>query len=369
MYKKNIMVISANLKIGGAQAVAANIARYAPENYRFCYVLLTDEVGDYEEEILARGHRILRIPEPASGRGSYFKNLLKLMRQEKIDVVHCHTMFNCGVVMLAAWAAGVPCRISHSHTIREGCRETALRKCYQYAMRGLIRCFGTVGLACGHEAGRVLYGRKWFDRKGIVIPNGIESRRYRYSEENRRAVRAALGLDEEFVIGHVGHYVEVKNQSFLIDLMQKIRRERNDAVLLMFGEGDDREMLQKKIDEAGCGGYVRLMGNVDNVHQVLSAFDVFAFPSLFEGTPIALIEAQANGLPCVISEAIPGDACLTEDVRRAPLADADEWVRAILDARRVDAETKYEQIRRNYGDVQDSLNRVYAIYDGAAEKR
>ena len=363
MDKKNIMVIVADLKIGGAQAVAANIAKYAPENYRFCYVLLTDEVGEYEKEILVRNHRIVRIPEPAVSRGSYFKNLLKLMRQEKFDVVHCHTMFNCGVVMMAAWAAGVPCRISHSHTIKEGCEETALRRCYQHAMRCLIRCFGNVGLACGYEAGHVLYGRKWFARKGIVIPNGIESRRYRYSEESRKMVREALGLDEEFVIGHVGHYAEVKNQTFLIDLMQKIRRERNDAVLLMFGEGDDRKMLQKKINEAGCGDYVRLMGNVTNVHQVLSAFDVFAFPSLFEGTPIALIEAQANGLPCVISEAIPDDACLTEDIRRVPLTNDDAWVRAILEVHRMDAESKFEHIRRNYGDVQDALDRVYAIYE------
>lgn len=363
MSKLKILVVSADLKIGGAQAVAANIAKYAPENYSFCYVVLTPEVGDYENMLLQQGHQVIHIPAPSDGMIKYFKNLLDLMRRERFDVVHCHTMFNCGVVMLAARIAGIPCRISHSHTIKEGCEMTLIRRCYQQVMRLLIHYCGNVYFACGRDAGYVLHGKKWFARKGVVIPNGIDSKAYGYSDENRAIIRRQYHLEDQFVIGHVGHYVAVKNQIFLIRLMEKIREKIPNAVLLLFGEGEDREMLCAQIKQRAAGQYIRLMGNVNNIAQVLSAFDVFAFPSLFEGTPLALIEAQANGLPCIISDKIPADACLTEDINRVQLDDADAWVDAIVRACRRNPEGKTDILLTKYEDIQGSMNKVYSVYE------
>lgn len=361
--KKKVMIICADLNIGGAQAVAARICKYAPEQYAFVYVLLTEEIGQYEEDILRKGGRIIHIPAPAQGRYAFISTVYKLMRQEAVDVVHCHNMFNCGIVMLAAKLAGVPCRVSHSHTIKEGCRMTPVRICYQWAMRMLIRMCGNVFLACGVKAGHVLYGKRWFDRKGIVIPNGIDPYAYAYSAENRQAIRKLYGLENQLVIGHVGHYVEVKNQAFLIDLMDVIRSRCPEAVLLLFGEGEDRNKLEERIREKNAEEYIRLMGNVRNIGQVLSAFDVFAFPSLFEGTPIALIEAQANGLPCIISDRIPTDACLTDDVHVVPLDDAAAWAEAVTKARRLDPESKADALMSGYEGVQASMRRIYAAYE------
>jgi len=270
--------------------------------------------------------------------------------------------------MLAAKLAGVPCRLSHSHTIKEGCRMTPVRICYQWVMRMLIRMCGNVFLACGVEAGHALYGKSWFDRKGIVIPNGIDPCAYAYSEENRQAIRKLYGLKNQLVIGHVGHYVEVKNQAFLIDLMEVIRSRCPEAVLLLFGEGEDRNKLEEKIREKNAEEYVRLMGNVRNIGQVLSAFDVFAFPSLFEGTPIALIEAQANGLPCIISDKIPTDACLTEDIHMVPLDDTAAWAEAVIQARRFNAAAKADRMMSCYESVQASMKRIYFIYDTKAKE-
>lgn len=357
------MIICADLKIGGAQAVAARICKYAPDKYAFVYVVLTEEIGQYEEDILSKGHRIIHIPAPAEGRYQYFSTLFNLMRREKADVVHCHNMFNCGIVMLTAKLAGVPCRVAHSHTIQEGCTMTPVRICYQWAMRLLIWVFGNVFMACGVEAGHVLYGEGWFDRKGIVIPNGIDPYAYVYSQENRTAIRKMYGVDRRFVIGHVGHYVKVKNQAFLIDLMAVVRSKRPEAVLLLFGEGEDREKLARMIREKNAEEYIWLMGNVRNIGQVLSAFDVFVFPSLFEGTPIALLEAQANGLPCVISDRIPKDACLTEDIHVIPLDDTAAWVETVIKAQRFAPETKAEVLMSEYESVQASMNRIYTIYD------
>lgn len=360
MREITVLELCSQLNIGGAQAVAANIARYAPPEFRFDYLVFGDNVGDYEADILARGHRILHWPSPSSNQLGYLIRLVKLMRREKYDVVHCHNMFSSGTVMLAAKLAGVPCRISHAHTTREECAVTAARRFYRRVMGGLIRLCGSEFFACGVAAGHALYGKDWFETHGTLIPNGIDAAAYGYSPEHREALRARYGLKDRFVIGHVGHYVEVKNQAFLIGLMGKILKKRPDAVLLLFGEGTDREKLAGLIEEAGLSGSVRLMGNVNNIGQVLSALDVFAFPSLFEGTPLALLEAQANGLPCVISDAIPADACLTDDILRLPL-DRDLWTEALLRAERTAAEDRSHILLSKYESIHDSMARIYGV--------
>lgn len=359
----NILEISAKLNIGGAQAVAANIARFADERFHFIYLVFGDEVGEYEAQIEAIGHKVIHIPSPTGNLGGYFRTLLEIMREEQIDVVHCHTMFNCGVAMTAAWLAGVKGRISHSHTIKDDSVKSQKRRIYNFVMRALIILFGTDYLACGVDAGQILYGKRWFSRHGRVIRNGIEIDRYRFNENTRDRLRRELGVEECFVIGHVGHYVHVKNQTFLLERMPQLLKQVPNARLLMFGDGPDRQTLQERIDKNGLADSVRLMGNADNIHELLSAFDVFAFPSLYEGTPLALIEAQANGLPCIISDAIPDDACLTDAVNKLPLDNADAWTDSILRARRGDPDACARMLAQRYGDICDSLTELYAIFD------
>lgn len=359
----NVLEISGKLNIGGAQAVAANIAKFAPEKYRFVYVVFGDDVGEYEAAVAAKGNKIVHIPSPSGALLRYFRTLVRIMREERIDVVHCHTMFNCGVAMLAAKYAGVKGRISHSHTIRDDSASTVSRNIYKWISRQLIYRFGTDYLACGVDAGNILYGEKWFSRRGRVIRNGIEIERYRYDSAMREKVRAQYGWEDSFVIGHVGHYVNVKNQRFLIERMPAIRALCPRARLVMFGDGPDRGRLQKLIDDSGAAEYSLLAGNVSNVNEILSGLDVFAFPSLYEGTPLALIEAQANGLPCVISDAIPADACLTDAVEVLPLGQISLWEQRLAGARRRESEKYADVLMECYGDLRQSMRELYEIFD------
>lgn len=357
-----VMEICAKLNIGGAQLVAANISKYAPDGLAITYLVFGDEIGEYEPEILARGHRVVHMRSPRGNSLGYMRSLISLMRSEGFDAVHCHTMFSSGTAMLAAWLAGVPGRISHSHTAKDDAGHSLPRRLYRRMMRGLMRLFGTDYLACGEDAGSELYGKNWFRRHGRVIKNGIDTALFRYDPAVRQSVRARYGVEDSFVIGHVGHYVPVKNQSFLISLMPEILRIRPDAVLLMFGEGEDREKLRAAIDAAQLGNAARLMGNVRDVYRVLSGLDVFAFPSLFEGTPLALIEAQANGLPCVISDRIPKDACLTDLISAIPLEKPEEWLQKICAATREPETNWSELLRQSYGTVENSMESLYRLF-------
>lgn len=357
-----VLEICAKLNIGGAQLVAANIAKYAPPEFQITYLVYGDEIGEYEADVVSAGHRVIHMESPRGNTAGYLRSLIRLMRQEQFDAVHCHTMYSSGIAMLAAKIARVPGRISHSHTAKDDSGSSFSRNVYRKAMRVLMRLCGTDYLACGEDAGRELYGGRWFDRHGRVIKNGIDIPLFRYDPVARQAIRAELHLNDKYVIGHVGHYVPVKNQSYLISLLPDLLKQRPDAVLLMFGDGEDRKKLQNTIEAAHLQDQARLMGNVRNVNRVLSALDVFAFPSLFEGTPLALIEAQANGLPCIISDHIPNDACLTELITRLPLENSEQWIQSLASAAR-DPKTDWcAVLESRYETVERSMNDLYQLF-------
>lgn len=357
-----ILEVCAKLNIGGAQAVAASIAKYALEDMEFVYVVFGDDVGEYEADIITRGNRVIHIPSPAKGKLKFFRNLIKIMKAESFDVVHCHTMYSCGTVMLAARLCGIKGRISHSHTAKDEAKQTAYRKFYKMLMRFFTRSCGTEWLSCGLDAGNELYGEKLFSKRGMIIKNGIDISKYAYSEETAEAIKKKYNVGGKFIIGHVGHYVNVKNQAFLIEMMPEIIHRKPDAVLLMFGEGDNRAMLETLIKEKHMEKHAHLMGNVNNINEVLSAFDMFAFPSLYEGTPLSLIEAQANGVPCLISDRIPDDACLTDLITKLPIENYDCWIEHICSAQRNNPNIYATAIREKYEDIQASMKKLYEIF-------
>ena len=365
----NILEIVADLKIGGAQRVAANISKYAGPEFHFTYAVFGDDVGDYEKEITGKGHRVVHIPSPKQSSAAFSRALEEVMHSEKYDVVHCHTMYSCGLVMMLAKRNGIPGRISHSHTAKDNARDSAKRKMYKKGMRDLIWHFGTDYLACGTDAGIELYGEKRFREKGIVIKNGIDTAAYRYNEGHCASIRRQLNLTDRFIIGHVGHYEPVKNQIFLIRLMPEILKHRPNAVLLLYGEGSTRSELEEDIQKLDLTDSAFVMGNANNIPEILSAFDVFAFPSLFEGTPLALLEAQANGLPCVISDQVPDDACVTELIQKLSLDDPAAWAKAILSAERDPKTDHTAALLSHYEDIHASMNKLYQIFDQYKNRR
>lgn len=356
-------MIASKLCIGGVEKVAADIGFYADrDRFDIHYLVFGDEVGAYEPELEAKGCKVIHIPEPSASFINYIKNLRSLIKQNHYDVIHAHTMFNIGWAMLAGKLWGVPVRISHSHSALLETRGFKTRL-YEAAMHFFILTCSTELVACGVKAGERLYGKRAFSKRGELILNGIETADFAYSEERRNDIRDKLGLSDAFVIGHAGHLAKVKNQQFLIDLMPRILKTKPNAFLLLLGEGDDRPMLEQRINELQLDGHIRLTGNVRNVGDYLSAMDVFAFPSFYEGMPLTLIEAQSNGLPCVISDRVPHDAFNTDLANELPLDNADEWVNAITSTERHEPQ-KYADIVRTLGfDTSTAMDKIYKLYE------
>lgn len=360
---KYVLHIIANLCIGGAEKVARDIAFYgADRGYESHFVVFGDEVGEYEPVLIERGCKVFHMPSPSAGYIAFIDNLKKLMSRYSYQAVHAHTMFNIGWVMLAAKQMNVPVRVAHAHSaLRDG--GGMVKSAYETAMHKLILSCATDLVSCGVDAGNRLFGEKAFDRRGQLILNGIDTEQFAFNLETRDKMREQLGLKDKFVIGHAGHLAAVKNQSFLIELMPEIIKKRADAVLLLLGEGEDRKMLEDKISELGLTDSVIMTGNVPNVYDYLCAMDVFAFPSLFEGMPLSIIEVQANGLPCIISDRVPKDVFLTDLLIPLPIDEAEPWIDAVCEAKRNNPECYRSILKESGFDISSVAKKFYNIYE------
>lgn len=359
-----VLEIAASLRIGGAEKIARDIGYHIDSDlFQTDYIVFGNEIGEYEEDLIAKGCNVYHLPEPSTSYIKYLKTLYNLIKANKYSVVHSHTMFNSGWAMLVAKICKVPVRISHSHSIDEQPGKSQIQKLYEKVMQLLIVSFSTHYIGCGVRAGEILFGEKRYHKKGITIPNGIETEKFACKEAYSEEIRKKLGVEDNFVIGHVGHLAEVKNQSFLINMMPEILKRNENAKLLLLGEGEDRQKLEKLIEDLDLSQNVIMTGNVMDVHKYLSAMDVFVFPSLYEGMPLSVIEVQTNGLPCVMSDTVPQDVVLTDLITRLSLkAPTEMWVDAICNSKRSDP-CKYEDVVKNLGlDSKKMVKKIADIY-------
>ncbi len=362
---KKVLIIIGKLYIGGAERIARDIGLFSDHSeFEIHYLVFGQDIGAYEADVEKAGCRVIHVNSPSDGYFAYFSTLMHLIRKERYDVVHSHTMFNSGWAMLAGKLCGVPILIAHSHSIRGFEKRGILKNTYEKTMRSIILLFATHLIACGEDAGNWLFGKKTFSKRGILLHNGIDTDAFTFDSTERSRIRTQLGLDDSFVIGHVGHLAPVKNQSFLLDLMPMLLKEDSHVHLLLLGDGSDRTMLTEKINALRLRDCVTMTGNVSDVASYMSAMDVFAFPSLYEGTPLALIEAQTNGLPCIISTNIPDDAILTDLVNSISLDDKEAWRSALLVSMRSNSEQYPRQIESAGYSTRSSFSKLYLIYRG-----
>lgn len=363
MEKKKILIIAASLRIGGAEKVARDISLYDASNqFEYHYAVFGDQIGAYEQQVLDRGCRVFHLDPPPRGHIRYFRALLELMREHHYHAVHAHNMFNCGLSMLAAKLSGVPVRITHAHSALDD-GHSFQKTIYEALMRALILSCSTDLVACGEKAGIRLFGKKAYEKRGERILNGIDVDAYRFDPAKRARIRRELGLEDAFLVGHTGHLMAVKNQRFLIERMPRLLELRPDARLLLLGEGEDRSMLEEQIRSLGLEAYILMPGNVTNVSDFLSAMDIFVFPSLYEGTPLSIIEVQANGLPCVLSTGVPRDVWLTDLIRPLPLDGPEaDWLDAICAASRTDPGAYADRLRTSDFDVSRAMAKIARLY-------
>ena len=318
-----VLQVVAVMNQGGAENMIMNYYRAADKSkIQFDFLVHYPKRGFFDDEIEKMGGHIYRaMPIRPWNYSKYFKWLDSFFKEHHDYVaIHSHIQENSGLVFKYAVKYGIKIRIANSHIADLGID-------YKYLFRQFgkyyLNKYVTDRFACGKEAGNFLYGNKDF----YVFKNAIKVDNFVFNTVKRNEERTILNIPKDaIVIGHVGRFNPQKNHTFLIDIFKEIYSKNNKAVLVMVGDGGLRNSIEDKVKSCGLSGSVYFLGLRSNVHEIMQAFDVLLFPSLDEGLPVSIIEAQASGLQCILSDTIDKDTDVTGNCRFVSLSTSiAEW--------------------------------------------
>ena len=299
----------------GLQTFIMNVYRKIDRTkVQFDFIEFRHDRCEYDEEIESMGGKIYRLPSKSSDLFACLNGIRKIVKENNYSVVHRHYYSSTMVIeLLAAKVGGAQTLISHSHSTK------ALHRSYlHYLFRPLLNRVANMKFACSEEAGIWMYGRHDF----TTIRNGIDVQKYLYNSSRRETFRKQLGLTNEYVIGNVARFDTVKNHAYMIKIIEHYVNEIDkNAKLVLIGTGTQYNLIKEQINKMSLNNNVLFLGSKDNVSDYIQIFDVFILPSLYEGIPLTLIEAQANGLFCLVSDRVDKKADVTNNVRYIDIDD------------------------------------------------
>lgn len=316
---------------GGAETFMMNTYRNLDRTkIQFDFVVYHDfkDIQPYNEEIGRLGGKIYSVPNPKKHPLSYIKTVQKLLKNEKVDIVHNEVFFGGGLNLWLAAKAGIQKRIAHSHASTDGKNSIILSLIRKFLDRLMFK-YATDFLACSTEAGIGLFGK---DRPFIFVPNGIDIDMFQKFPESKIESKKALNiLPNSIVLGNIGRFEKQKNHTLLIDIFNEVVKVKPQSELILIGEGSLENEIKKRIETLDLKNKVHLLGIREDIPRVLNAMDVMVMPSLYEGLPISAVEAQAAGVKLVLSTEVSPETVLSENVSFLSLENQpEEWAEAIL---------------------------------------
>ncbi|MGI5172160.1 glycosyltransferase family 1 protein [Treponema sp. OMZ 840] len=283
-----------------------------------------------DEEILDLGGRIIKLHPYEQSMYKNMSECRKAFEKSRYTIVHSHLNTLSVFPLFAAWQAKVPVRIAHNHSTTS--RGEFKRNLMKQALRPFSKTFATHYAACGETPARWLFGSKAVrEHKVRLIKNAVDTSRFYPDTAAAQRIRKEFGLEKRFIIGHVGRFVFPKNHELIVKVFAEVYRQNPNAALVLVGTGELENETRALVKKLGIEQAVFFTGLRRDIPDFLNAFDVFFLPSRYEGMPVVGMEAQAVGLPCLMSDAVPVDTAVTPLVEFFPLnAGVKEWARKIL---------------------------------------
>ncbi|WP_050740026.1 glycosyltransferase family 1 protein [Acetobacterium bakii] len=355
-------------ELDGITNVIMNYYRGMDKSDMIIDLVIPNDIGKaLRMELESSGSRIFELRGRTKKPFAYMNELSQIIKENNYDIVHAHgNSCTLALEMVAARRGGAGVRIPHSHNTRNK------HKLVHQMLRGVFDANYTNAFACGQKAGEWLFGNKPFE----IINNGIDIKKYSYDMEIRRLYRNKYNLNGKKVIGHIGYFSEVKNHGYLIDIFHALYQLDHTYRLILIGDGERRALMEEKVRDLGLADAVIFTGKTLAVPQLLQAMDMMVMPSLFEGFPLTLVEAQTACLPCFASDAVARESAITDLVQFIPLEKTPaEWANIIKASPVINrAEHSQETIPRiidsgySIGDNARYLKELYQTFIMSHEK-
>ena len=314
---------------GGVESVIMNYYRYIDKNkIQFDFICDSDSKNIPYTEIEKLGGKVI-IVSPYKKIFKYEKELTKVFKQNKYDIVHSNINSLSILPLRCAKKAGIKIRIAHSHSTSN--KKEWKRNIIKNILRPFSKVYATHYFACSELAGKWLFGNKTFNAGKIkVVKNAIELEKFKFNENIRNEKRQELNIDKDtIVIGNVGRFVDQKNHKFLIKIFKQYNMKNNNSVLLLVGQGPLEDKIKDQVKNLNLSNKVIFLGQRTDVNDLYQAMDIFILPSLYEGLGMVLIEAQVAGLPCIASVEVPNEASISKLISYKKLDNIDIWCNEI----------------------------------------
>lgn len=368
-----VLHILDSLDYGGIESFLVNIYRKIDrEKIQFDFIIFKDD-NCYEKEVLKYGGKIYKFNIDKKNKLIWMIKSIKAIKNtinnENYKIIHCH---NCSLLgILKGTLAGRFCRgskiiIAHSHNT--GMPENnLLDKIERFFLKELIALSSDFYFACSKDAALSKFPRRKItdDSNNFkIIHNAIDINKFMFNNKCRISLREKLEIDDDFVIGHIGRFEYQKNHIFLIKVFNELVKRYSKSKLLLVGGGKLEETIKQEVTKLNLQDKVIFMGAQKNVEEYYQCMDVFVLPSIFEGLGIVLIEAQANGLKCIISNTIPHDAIITSNVITRDINNLNEWVDSLLQVKEnLSRSNCLKEIKKNGYDLDNEAKELENIYE------
>lgn len=342
---------------GGLETMIMNYYRHIDRTkVQFDFLVHRDFTADYDNEILALGGNIYHVPPLNPFSLSYFKALDSFFSEHQYDIVHSHLDCMSAYPLKIAERHGVKIRIAHAHN--SGQDHNLKYTIKEYAKRQIPR-YATDLFACSKAAGKWMFLGHEFQ----VLRNAIDAGQFIFNPEKAKEIKKKFGVQDKFVIGHVGRFNPQKNHSFLVDVFSFVERMEKNSVLLLAGSGEEEAKIEAKVKKKGLHDKVFFLGSRYDIPEVLQAMDVFVFPSHYEGFGIAAAEAQAAGVPCILSDRIPRECRLTDKVEFLSLKmPPREWAEHIIRYKGNSKKNEFAAVCSAGYDIADNVKQLEEFY-------
>lgn len=359
----NVLIEGMTNNKGGKETYIINMYNALDKKkYKFTFVAYDDVIA-YEDYLLKTGAEVIHIPARNLGLHRHKKALNDLMMNNNFDVIWSHktTLSACEIMMIGK-KNNVPLRMIHSHS------SANMGNSFTLLMHNINKKFifkwANRYLACSKTAAKWFFG----EYSAVIMKNGIDLEKFKFDETIRNRVRHELNLDGKFVIGHVGRFGIEKNHKKLISIINECRLQNENIRLVLCGDGEERENIVEQIRSLKLEKYVVMLGVVDNVNEILQAVDIIVMPSLFEGLPFALLEAQTAGLKCIVSDTVSRESDILKWNQYIPLEEPDKvWKEKIFEQNiNYNRIIGYDEMKKKNYDIKDCVTEFEVQLEGKA---